>query len=139
MTLHGCGSSRSAIIRVQLNHPISRRLPSLSCVSRVSFVRWAQIRIVAAPDAREAYGRFPCDRHSDRSDLEEAFGDSVDFGMCPAKVSGLSMHNRELITSIAAPNTRIYSSRDAKGALGCYWPRKKRECLRAQRRTDGAL
>lgn len=54
---------------------------------RLSLVVGAgQTRIVAVPEAREAYGRFPCDRHRDRSELELMFGDSVDFGLCDAKV-----------------------------------------------------
>lgn len=43
---------------------------------------------MAVPEVREAYGRFPCDRHRDRSDLELMFGDTVDFSLCDAKVAG---------------------------------------------------
>ncbi|CAN0556279.1 unnamed protein product, partial [Ectocarpus sp. 8 AP-2014] len=42
--------------------------------------------IVAVPEAREAYGRFPCDRHRDKSELELMFGDSVDFSLCAVQV-----------------------------------------------------
>ncbi|CAM9877137.1 unnamed protein product [Ascophyllum nodosum] len=43
------------------------------------------IPIVALPEVREAYGRFPCDRHKDKRDLEAKFGDAVDFRLCTDK------------------------------------------------------
>lgn len=49
-----------------------------------------QIPIMAVPEVREAYGRFPCDRHRDRSELELMFGEYVDFSMCPPQVRQLS-------------------------------------------------
>lgn len=39
------------------------------------------------PEVREAYGRFPCDRHRDRSELEQMFGDMVDFSLCGEQVT----------------------------------------------------
>ena len=63
-----------------------------------------QTRIVAVPEAREAYGRFPCDRHRDRSELELMFGDSVDFGLCDAKV-------RELRRALNAVGRPLFSKR----------------------------
>eukprot|EP00903_Cladosiphon_okamuranus_P011641 g10949.t1 len=53
------------------------------------------VRIVAVPDVREAHGRFPCDRHRDRSELEHMFGDTVDFSLCGAKDTVWSPHHRE--------------------------------------------
>ena len=49
-------------------------------------MRLCQVRIVAVPEVREAHGRFPCDRHRDRSELELMFGDTVDFSLCDFKV-----------------------------------------------------
>lgn len=39
-------------------------------------------RIVAISEVREAYGRFPCDRHKSKRNLQRLFGDSVDFSLC---------------------------------------------------------
>ncbi|CAM9584461.1 unnamed protein product, partial [Scytosiphon promiscuus] len=53
------------------------------------------VRIVAVPDVREAHGRFPCDRHRDRSELEHMFGDCVDFSLCEAEDKVWSPVHRE--------------------------------------------
>eukprot|EP00752_Nemacystus_decipiens_P010460 g9319.t1 len=58
------------------------------------------VRIVAVPEAREAYGRFPCDRHRDRSELELMFGDAVDFSLCGAKDTVWSPHHREEMSQL---------------------------------------
>lgn len=57
---------------------------------------------MAVPEAREAYGRFPCDRHRDRSELELMFGDTVDFSLCGVKVgdaTGSACRPRAMITN----------------------------------------
>ena len=58
----------------------------LSCRLTCALMRLCQVRIVAVPEVREAHGRFPCDRHRDRSELELMFGDTVDFSLCDFKV-----------------------------------------------------
>ncbi|CAM9608223.1 unnamed protein product [Ectocarpus sp. 12 AP-2014] len=58
------------------------------------------IPIVAVPEAREAYGRFPCDRHRDKSELELMFGDSVDFSLCPVQDMAWSPHHREEMSQL---------------------------------------
>ncbi|CBN75027.1 catalytic, putative [Ectocarpus siliculosus] len=58
------------------------------------------IPIVAVPEAREAYGRFPCDRHRDRSELELMFGDSVDFSLCAVQDTAWSPHHREEMSQL---------------------------------------
>lgn len=45
-----------------------------------------KIRIFVLPEVREAYGRFPCDRHRDKRELEGVFGNAVDFSLCTDKV-----------------------------------------------------
>ncbi|CAM9624461.1 unnamed protein product [Ectocarpus sp. 12 AP-2014] len=58
------------------------------------------IPIVAVPEAREAYGRFPCDRHRDKSELELMFGDAVDFSLCPVQDTAWSPHHREEMSQL---------------------------------------
>lgn len=57
------------------------RAHSRLCSFPLRFCR-VQTRIIAVPEAREAYGKYPCDRHRDRSELELMFGDAVDFSLC---------------------------------------------------------
>lgn len=76
------------------------RLPTTSAgtnKSKQNKNKTQKTRIVAMPDVREAYGRFPCDRHRDKKELLHMYGDSVDFSLCEDEVNKKSWNNTRVM------------------------------------------